>query len=123
MQVNICERIVIIILMAALFTGSLILFKKDRVGCKEIVIVKGGIEKRVTLRDVKKHHMEDRKININTARAEDLISIPSIGEVLAARIIEYRDLRGGFYDKKELLGVNGIGAKKLEKIEVYIIVS
>jgi len=120
MQLNIYEKIVIIILMTALFTGSVILFITDRAPREEITIVKSGIEKRLTLSEVKKHYLEERKININNAVRGDLISIPSIGEVLAERIIEYRTLHGSFYDKKDLLGVSGIGEKKLKKIEGYI---
>jgi len=120
MNLNIYEKVVIIILMAALLMGSIVLLIKDRSPCKEIIIVKGGIEKRLTLSAIKKLHMEERKININKAEASDLVSIPSVGKVLASRIIEYRNLRGIFYDKKDLLGISGIGEKKLKKIEGYI---
>lgn len=120
MQVNIYEKIVIVVLMMALFAGSTILLIKDRAPCKEIIIVKGGIKKNLTLSEIEKLHMEERLININKASASDLVSIPSVGKVLASRIIEYRDLRGSFYDKNELLGISGIGEKKLKKIEGYI---
>jgi competence protein ComEA len=37
-----------------------------------------------------------RILNLNEASAEQLESLPGIGEVLARRIVEYRNLRGGF---------------------------
>lgn len=55
-------------------------------------------------------------ININTATAQQLQSLPGIGEVLSQRIIEYRDAHGAFQSVGELLNVSGIGEKKLEAI-------
>ena len=87
MQVNSYEKIVIIILMMTLLAGSIILLIKDRTPCKEIVVVKGAVKKRLTLSDVEKLHMEGRKININKASASELVCIPLVGKVLASRII------------------------------------
>ena len=50
-------------------------------------------------------------IDLNTADAETLQSLPGIGEELARRIIEYRTLQGGFRDPSELLNIDGIGDK------------
>lgn len=55
--------------------------------------------------------------NINSAKAEELKSIPGIGDTLAKRIIEYRNITGGFKTFEELLQINGIGEKKLESIK------
>ena len=56
------------------------------------------------------------KVNINTASAEQLCSLPGIGEVLSRTIIEYRELYGDFKSVNELINVEGIGEKKLEAI-------
>lgn len=60
------------------------------------------------------------KVNINKATVEELQRIPGIGEVLAKRIIEYRNKTGGFKSIEELKNVKGIGEKKLEAIRPYI---
>ncbi len=62
------------------------------------------------------------KIKINTSRAADLMKLPGIGEVMAERIIEYREANGFFKSPDDLKKVKGIGDKKFEKIKEYIIV-
>ena len=55
-------------------------------------------------------------IDINSANAEQLTALPGIGEVLANRIIAYREENGGFLSTDELQNVEGIGEKRLEAI-------
>lgn len=50
-------------------------------------------------------------IDLNTADAGTLQTLPGIGEELARRIIEYRTEHGGFSDPSELLNIDGIGDK------------
>ncbi|MCC8135354.1 MAG: helix-hairpin-helix domain-containing protein [Ruminococcus sp.] len=61
-------------------------------------------------------------ININTEAAEELMKLSGIGEVIAERIVEYRNLYGDFRNVDELLYVDGIGESKLEKIRDSIYV-
>ncbi|MBO8130687.1 MAG: helix-hairpin-helix domain-containing protein [Candidatus Marinimicrobia bacterium] len=56
------------------------------------------------------------KININTAGIEELKKIPNVGEVIALRIIEYREKVGKFDSVEQLLEIKGIGEKTLSKI-------
>ena len=62
------------------------------------------------------------KININTATARELTSLPGIGEVLAQNIINYRQENGPFTSIDELLLVGGIGEARLTAITDYITV-
>lgn len=55
-------------------------------------------------------------ININQATAQELAGLPGIGETLAQRIIEYRQLHGRFHSEDQLLNVEGIGSGKLSAI-------
>jgi competence protein ComEA len=57
------------------------------------------------------------KININTATAEELMTIKGIGKTLAARIIEHRQKVGKFNSLEELKDVKGIGDKLFLKMK------
>lgn len=62
-----------------------------------------------------------KKVNINTANLETLITLPGIGEKTAKSIIEYRIKNGSFKKPSDLLNVKGIGKSKLEKINSFLI--
>ena len=64
--------------------------------------------------------LSEEKVNINTASKEELIGLN--GEVLADRIIEYREANGGYKDVRELTNVKGIGEKLFEKLLPYVTV-
>ncbi|PIP21355.1 MAG: hypothetical protein COX39_03285 [Candidatus Nealsonbacteria bacterium CG23_combo_of_CG06-09_8_20_14_all_40_13] len=57
------------------------------------------------------------KININTADATTLDSLPGIGPVYASRIIEYRQANGGFKSIEEIEQIKGIGPATFEKMK------
>ena len=56
------------------------------------------------------------RINVNTAGVEELSQLPGIGEVLAGRIVAYREENGSFLSTQELQNVEGIGEKRLDAI-------
>jgi competence protein ComEA len=59
-------------------------------------------------------------INVNMATAEELETLPGIGEVLAATIIEYREDNGPFTSVDQLIEVSGIGEVTLEEIRELV---
>ncbi|HSE84171.1 MAG TPA: helix-hairpin-helix domain-containing protein [Thermodesulfobacteriota bacterium] len=59
-------------------------------------------------------------IGINSSSLEDLIILPGIGNTLAHRIVEYRELNKGYKSVDELVNVKGIGSKKLEAIKALV---
>ena len=62
------------------------------------------------------------KINLNKATAVELSKLKGIGMKYAERIVEYRDKNGPFKNVEDLLNVQGIGPKTLEKNKDLIIV-
>ena len=55
-----------------------------------------------------------KPLDLNRATHRDLVELPGIGDVLAGRILEYRDAHGAFRSIDELLDVNGIGPTLLD---------
>ena len=62
----------------------------------------------------------DYRLNLNTATKVQLMELPGIGEVIAQRIVDYREQNGPFQSTDQLLEVEGIGEKKLIQIESLI---
>lgn len=65
---------------------------------------------------------EDGKIRINTAAKRTTRKITGIGSRKAESILKYREEHGPFQKIEDLLEIDGIGAKSLEKIKDQIII-
>ena len=61
-------------------------------------------------------------VNVNTATAEQLETLPGIGEVLAAAIVAYREEHGPFASVDQLVDVSGIGDATLDEIRDHVTV-
>ena len=62
------------------------------------------------------------KLNINTATAEELETLPGIGEARAADIIAYREEHGAFAQIEDMMKISGIGEKTFAEMEEQITV-
>ncbi|MCX6181524.1 MAG: helix-hairpin-helix domain-containing protein [Bacteroidetes bacterium] len=61
-------------------------------------------------------------LEVNAATQEQLIELDGIGDKLAARIIKYRDMLGGFVSKQQLRKVYGMDSVNYNKIQSQITV-
>ena len=62
-------------------------------------------------------------VNLNTATADQLATIPGVGAKMAERIIDYRQKNGGFKKVEDLMNVSGVGEKSFLKMKPLIIVT
>jgi len=60
------------------------------------------------------------KIDINTARADQLQMLPGVGALLAERILDYRKDNGPFKSLDDLQEVDGLTAKRFSRIKELI---
>ncbi len=65
---------------------------------------------------------EGGQVNINTATAEELSTLPGIGPTKAQGIIDYRTTKGPFRSIEEIKNVTGIGDITFEKLRDKITV-
>jgi len=101
-------------------------------GWREIKIFKGGLMKHFfafilvlgfclgLLADVPN---QKGTVNINTASQQELKLLPRIGDVVAKRIVEFREKNGKFQKLEDLMLVKGIGKKLFETLKPYISIS
>ncbi len=60
-------------------------------------------------------------VDINRADWPEILQLPGLGETLAQRVLAERRDHGPFLDVDDLVRVNGIGVKTLEKIRPYLL--
>jgi len=64
--------------------------------------------------------MAENRIDVNTATAEELKRVPGIGQVLAKRIVSYRDETGPFVEPSQITAVSGIGENTYRSIAEHL---
>jgi competence protein ComEA len=62
-------------------------------------------------------------LDLNRATAQELEELPGIGEVLAARIVDYREAHGAYTSVDDLTNVDGISPRLLEQLRPLITVT
>lgn len=60
-------------------------------------------------------------VHLNRADAAELVGLPGVGPVLAARIVAHRDRHGPFQTVEDLLDVPGIGEAKLAALRDHVV--
>lgn len=58
-----------------------------------------------------------QQVNLNQASVQQLVTLKGIGKKRAQAIVDYRQSHGNFHDIKDLLSVQGMNQKLLDKIE------
>jgi len=104
------KDLVIVLGLALIVTGLGIKMKGSEKSGKEISFEK--IERGEKAMEV--------VVDINLASATELEVLPAIGPVTAQKIIDFRNQRGAFKSKVEIMEVSGIGIKTYEKIKEKI---
>lgn len=61
-----------------------------------------------------------KKINLNTATVDELMTIRGIGETYAKRIVEFRESIGGFTYMEQLKEIEGIGEGRYNAWTPYL---
>ncbi len=61
-------------------------------------------------------------IDVNSASMAELELVPGIGEKTAQKIIEARNQKGKFHKLEEMMKINGIKQKKLDKLRPFLCV-
>ena len=95
----------------------------------EVLLSDAGIKPNADINHIKIYvpiegeKQSPQKIDLNRAAPWLLEALPGIGEVLAQRIVDYRNENGPFKRIEDLLQVKGIGKGTLEKIGDHITVS
>lgn len=59
-------------------------------------------------------------VELNSASAESLASVPGIGKTIASRIVDVRERDGAYQSFDDLLDVAGMTQKRLELAEQYL---
>jgi competence protein ComEA len=65
---------------------------------------------------------EGEPLDLNTASVQALQALPGIGPILAQRIVDYRTRFGPFTRVEDLLKVEGIGPRTLERLRPFVTV-
>lgn len=66
---------------------------------------------------------EARPVDLNSADSAALETVPGIGKSLSQRILAFREKNGPFQSVDDLLKIQGVGEKSIQKLRPYLTVS
>jgi comEA protein len=118
------EKIALILVITTFFLGISIIHLKKNNKLDFLNFesqYSSNLNKNETPKALKAALRDSKKVNINTASETELTFLPGIGNVIASRIIKYRMNNGNFNCLNDIMKVKGIGQRKIEKIEEYIV--
>jgi competence protein ComEA len=84
-------------------------------------LVLGGASGKLVEIDRQPRRAAPFRVDLNTAQWPELAQLPGIGETLARRIVESREMAGPFASPEALLRVSGVGPKKFERIKPFLL--
>lgn len=122
MKINVTKKVkVIVFSVIAVIALSLGLYLEC---CDKKEFVISSVPNQIDKSDIenKSHYDDEGRLDINLATIEELMELKGIGEVLAPRIVNYREECGQFMAVEELTLVPGIGYKTLNNNREYICV-
>ncbi len=70
----------------------------------------------------RRHKAPDDLVDLNTADAATLETLPGIGPTLAERIVEFREANGPFASLDDLLDVAGTSPKMVDELQPYALI-
>lgn len=59
-------------------------------------------------------------LDLNVATVEQLKLIPQVGDVMAQRIVQYRDVLGGYTSLEQLQEIKGVGDQTYQRLSAYL---
>jgi competence ComEA-like helix-hairpin-helix protein len=89
---------------------------------EEVSNINSSSQKAVEPTSISQSEPQKPCVNLNTATAEELKELPGIGDVMARRVIDYREGHGRFRRPEEIIIVEGFSEKKYRAIAGMICV-
>ena len=103
----------IVFVIIAFVVGALLYRYEEKNGILNVA----KPEKETFSYETVKNTDENGKININTASEEELKELDGIGDTLAKKIVEYRNVKGKFNRIEDLMKIPGVGTDCFNSIK------
>jgi len=113
------EKIILLFLVFSFATGLAISIYRKTEQKLDLKVV--PFEIKAAPEELNEFIGQNKFININSPKVEELKRLPGVGKELASKIVEYHKIHGAFGAKEELMRVKGIGEKKFKKLKNLIV--